>query len=135
MIKGHEVFRLYEEGSSDTSKQIQLEVNWNQDPGVKDCKLIRVIYPKTKESFVIKRERLNAVLFALGKPDEQMDMIPQKISRKRRFEGVVRMKATKDIKKGEEIVTTCFHDLPDFEDEIIGKIPTDSFAHVPVIGK
>ena len=101
---------------------VKLEVNWNpDDENSNDCKVIKLTLPEGKDYYV-KKEEFLSFLWLIGTSEEHTKMIPQNIVTKRRFEGLVKMKATKDIRKGENIVARCFHDLPLFEEEIVGRI-------------
>ena len=121
MIKGYEKFRI-EDASG--KNDFFIEVNYNKDEDVQDCKTLKVTFPNREQAY-IKRDTFLAMIFAIGRPEDQIKLIPQKIIKKRRFESLVRMKALKDIKKGEEIITTCYHDLPDLVDEVIGTLPVN----------
>jgi hypothetical protein len=134
MINGHEKFRLVDEGGS--GKEFFLEVNWKGDD---HCKHIRFTFPDGKQA-VIKKEHLHAILFAIGNAEEQKKMIPMVERTSRHYETVIGITATKDIKKGEQIVTKIALALPTFEQEVIaeakreliekGKIKTTT----PIIG-
>lgn len=121
MLKTHEKFRLTGEGNG---KEFFAEVNWSDDAAVKDCQIVKFTFPGEKgDTYVIvKKEHLLSMIFTMGTPEEQQNLIPQTLMTHRRFEGVVRMKATKDIMKGEEIVTRCFHDIPGSFEEVIGPV-------------
>lgn len=100
MIDSHQKFRIPDENKV---RDLVLEVNWNpKDKKTNQSKVIRVIYPDGSEA-KIRREHLNAMLFALGNPEEQMKMIPQKVERVHWIRTTLGVKATKDIKKGEAI--------------------------------
>lgn len=120
MIKRHEVFVVPDENKT---RIMKWEVNWNpKDKKTNDCKILRVVFPDGKE-MMVKREYLNSLLFIIGTPEMQQTLVPQKIVQKRRFQGQVKLKATKDISKGEEIITTCYHDLPELvEDTLSGHL-------------
>jgi len=79
---------------------LKAEVNWSNDKKINESKVIKFICPNGEEIFV-KREHLNEVLFAIGKPEDQQKMIPQKIVTVHWYETVLGVKATKDIRKGE----------------------------------
>lgn len=118
MLIGHEILRV-----PDLNKEndLQVEVNFNpSDKESNECKIIRLIFPGGKTALV-KREHLHAIMFAIGTPKQQRSLTPQSMIKKRRFEGLVTLTASKDIQKGEKIVARCFHDLPDDIQEVIMK--------------
>lgn len=105
MISYYEKFRLIDEGKE---KDFFAEVNWNKkDKASKDCKLIKFTFPNG-ETAVIKKELLNAMLFAMARADEQRQMIPVKIQPVHWKTVQVSLKATKDIRKGEDIIMNPF---------------------------
>ena len=99
-----------------------LEVNWNpDDETTNECKVLKITFPDKSVAY-IKKEHLNAVLFAIGTEVEQRQMIPQKLVKTRWYETVLSVKATKDIRRGENITFPVKLSLPDQTDEIIGNI-------------
>ena len=81
------------------------EINWDeQDENIKSSKIIRFTFPNGDISFV-RRESLHEFVMFIGTPEEQRQMIPQKITTVRQHEGLMKMIAKSDIKKGEEIVS------------------------------
>ena len=119
MIKAYEKFRLIDQNKKN---EVFLEVNWDpKDEQSNECKLIKMTFPNGDVS-LIKKEHLNAMLFALGNREEQMMMIPQKLTKTKWYETVVSVKATKDIQKGEEITFPIKLSLPATEEEIISDI-------------
>lgn len=122
MIKSHEKMRIPDENKE---RDLVLEVNWNpKDKKSNDCKLIRVTYPDGSIS-VIRKEHLNAVLFAIGNEEEQRKMIPQVTTRSRWYETVVSVKAKSDIRKGESITFPIKLTLPSIEEEAIAEAKRD----------
>ena len=118
MITGHEKFRVPD---INKSKDLLVEVNWTKDPKIKDCKVLKFIYPNGDEAY-IKKEHFNAILFAIGNEKEQQKMIPQKITRVKHYETVVSVKAFKNVRKGENLTFPISISLPTAEEEIIGKV-------------
>lgn len=118
---GHEKFALPDENKKNT---LVFEVNWTEDKSVAGCKLLRVHLPNG-DMAVVRKEHLNAILFALGNEEEQKKMIPQVTRRSRWYETMVGVKAKKDIKKGEEIVFPIKLSLPTFEEEVIAETKRD----------
>lgn len=97
------------------------EVNWNpEDEKTNKCQIIRLTYPDGKTAF-IEREKLMSFIFAIGTATQQKDLIPQTLHRVKWYETVLSVKATKNIKKGEQITFPIKITLPATEEEIIGK--------------
>lgn len=118
MIKTYEKFRIPDENKE---KEILVEVNWNpKDDKSNDCKLLRVTFPNGDVA-VVKKDHLNALLFAIGNPEEQRKMIPQTLRRSRWYETVIEVEAKQDIKKGEKISFPLKLTLPTFEEEVIAE--------------
>lgn len=95
-----------------------IEVNFDTKPENQKCRVLKITFPGGTHAY-IERRHLHSMLFAISEPEQQLALVPQTMIRKKRFEGLVRMKATKDIKKGEDIVTVCRHDLPVSIDEFL----------------
>ena len=114
MIKGNEKFAFRDESKS--GKTITFEVNWNERS--MGCKEIKIVCPNGEE-MVIKKEYLHAMLFAIGNENEQRQLIPQVKRTSRWYETVVSVKATKDIKKGEDVTFPLKLTMPTFDEEII----------------
>lgn len=118
MIQTHEQLRI-----ADENKEFDLtfEVNWNpKDQKSNNCQLIRVLLPDGKVS-VIKREHLNAVLFAIGTEEDQRDLVPQHITTIRNYETVLGITATKNIAKGEKINVSVKIPIPVANQEVVTK--------------
>ena len=122
MIQGHEKFQIFDEVKG-RGNNFFMEVNWKgeKDEETNNCKLIKFVFPDGKES-LIKKEHLNAVLFALGTAAEQMKMIPQKLSRVKWYETVLGITATKDVRKGEKLIFPIKLSMPSEEQEAIAEI-------------
>ncbi len=119
MITNHEKFRLIDENKNG---EFFIEVNWNEkDATINECKLLKFVFPDGKCIFV-KREHLNAILFAIGKEEDQRKMIPLKLSHVKWYETTVSIKAKKDIHKGENITFPIKITLPSVEQEAISEI-------------
>lgn len=116
MILGHEKFRIPDENRQ---HDLILEVNWNEkDPKTNECKVIKVTNPDKSESF-IKKEFLHSFMFAISKDQEQRDLIPKKIQTIRKYQTMLGITASKDIKKGEKINVMVDIPLPPIEKEIL----------------
>ena len=127
MIETHEKFEIFDEMKG-RGHNFFMEVNWlgEKDEETNNCKLIKFVFPDGKES-LIKKEHLNAVLFALGSREEQMKMIPQVIRKVKHYETVLGIVAKKDIKKGELINCAVSISLPAMEEEAISEVKKEVF--------
>ncbi len=119
MIKRYEKFRIEDENKR---REFYAEVNWNdKDEKSNNCKLLKFTFPNG-DTAVVKKEYLNAILFAIGTEEEQRKLIPQKIQRVKEIEGWFKVKANKDVHKGEELVFPYKLSVPTAEDEVIGDL-------------
>ena len=119
MLKEHEKFRVLDENKINN---FFIEANWKgKDPRTNDCKVLRFTFPGGKEAY-IKKEYLNAILFALGNEVEQRQLLPQKLSRVRWYETILGIRAEKDIHKGEMINVPVKLSIPSEEEQIIGEL-------------
>ena len=118
MIKSHQSFRFSDRG---TGIEFFAEVNWN---GFDNCEKVRFSFPGG-EKVVIPRDALNAMLFAIGKPEDQMKMIPEVQTTNRHYDTVVSVRAKKRIEAGEEITFPISLTLPTLEQEIIAEAKRD----------
>lgn len=128
MILGNEKFQI-----PDVAKlhDFFAEVNWNpKDEETNACKVIRFTFPDGTEALV-KREHLHAILFAIGSEEEQRNLIPQVSKKVRWYETVLSVKASKDIRKGEEITFPVKLSLPDMYEEKVGGMPKESKVLLP----
>lgn len=100
MISDHQKFRVPDLNGKN---HITAEVNWDEkDPATNQCKVIRMT-TEGGEKLYVKREDLNQILFAIGDPDSQKQLIPQTLETVHWRETVLGIRAIKDIKKGEMI--------------------------------
>ena len=122
MLKTHEKIRVPD---INKEKDFFAEVNWApKDKRTNECKVIRFSFPNGDSALVL-REHLNAILFAIGKEEDQRKLIPQTINRSRHYETVVGVVATKNIQKGEQINFPIKLTLPTFSEEIIAEAQRD----------
>ena len=131
MIAHHQKFRIPD--TSNKTKGIDVEVNWKDDPAINRCQVLRFTLPDKQEMFV-ERKDLYEILFAIGEPAEQQKMVPQKITRTREYKTRLGIKATKDIRKGEDIVVPVEFRLPDLEDEVYGDIKRTAVRNLGITG-
>lgn len=115
MIQGYEKIRIPD---LNKTRDLFADVNWTKNPKIQGCKVIRFTLPDGTHAYV-KREHLHAILFAIGNPDEQMKLIPQTIHRVREIEGRFKVKATKNIRKGEEVVFPYKIAVPEPEEMVV----------------
>ena len=119
MIETHEKFRIIDKNNRNTG--VVLEVNWNlDDEKTNKCQVIKMTYDN-KEYFVDRNLFLEFV-FAIGRPEDQQKMVPQKIYNVRWYETVLGIKATKDIHKGEMINVPIKLTLPAREQDTISDV-------------
>ena len=126
MIEHHEKFEIPDAAEKNPW---YMEVNWNKldrhnvsfDKLTNECKVIKVTHPGGKVSMV-KKEHLNAVLFAIGKADEQREMIPQKVTKVRKFSKMLTVKALKAMEKGEEMIFPYSFEIPVDQYETVGNL-------------
>lgn len=122
MIDRHLKFKLPDENKE---KEFTMEVNWDlKDSKTNECKIVKFTFPNGDVAMV-KKEYLHAALFAIGKREEQMKMIPQKDISVKWYETVIGIKATKDIHKGEMINIPIKLSLPTREEEAIAELKAD----------
>lgn len=119
MITSHEKFKVPDEGKT---HELIFEVNWNpHDKKSNNCQIVRVTMPNG-DAVLIRKEHLNAILFAIGTEEEQQKMIPQTLTHSRIYETVVGVTAQKDIRKGEKVIFPIKLTLPTLEETVIGEI-------------
>jgi len=120
MINTHEKFRLFNKIGKTNQDDLFAEVNWNDDPAIKDCQVVK--FTLGDKQAVVDKKYLNSMLFAIGTADEQIKMIPQTIRRSKWYETIISVKAKKDIHKGENITFPLKITLPSVEQEAIAEI-------------
>ncbi len=119
MLKEYEKFRFVDEAKNN---EFYAEVNWNpKDKESNECKLIKFTFPNGETS-VVRKDVFNAVLFAMGTPEQQQKMIPQTTSRVRWYETTLSVRLKKDLRKGEMMTFPVKLSLPPIEEEVIREI-------------
>ena len=119
MLIEYEKFTLPLKG---TNKKVFAEVNWNKDDSsTNECKELKFTFPDGTVGGM-QKEHLMSLLFAIGSPREQMNMIPQRIIKSRWYETRLGITAKEDIKKGEKIVVHVKIPLPSVTDEVIADV-------------
>lgn len=66
-----------------------------------------------KNEYKVDFEELLSIIFLMGKDDEQQKMVPIKTGRVRHLNSAIRVRAKKDIAKGEEIVVFHTYKVPE----------------------
>ena len=113
------------------------EVNWNEsDKATNDSKIIKIGCSCGKSSYV-KREDMLQFFFAIGTVEDKKKMIPQSITRVHEQDMFVGIKATKDIRKGEEVNFKFKVSIPCSVVDAIGEVRVEKAMadKVPIIGK
>ena len=101
MLDTYEKFVMIDKAKkNDFFAEVNYDGESNPDSG--KCKTIRFTFPDGREAFV-ERDHITQMIFAIGKPEDQRKLIPQKITRVHHYKSTVGVKATKDIAKGEMI--------------------------------
>ena len=116
MLNTHEKFLF-----DDKRNKFFAEINWEDNQETNECKIIKFTFPDGKDCYVPKK-LLIEMLFAIGDKEEQMKMIPQKISRSKWYETVISVKVNKRIEKGELLIFPLKITLPTVEEEVVAEI-------------
>lgn len=114
MIHGYEKLCLPD---LHNKNDIIIEVNFDNKPETLDCQVIKVTLGKTVR--YVKRDHLMAILMVVGRPEDQRDLIPIATTMIRKYQTMLGITATKDIKKGEKINVVVDIPLPPIEQEVI----------------
>ena len=125
MLKQHEKFNIIDVGSRQTG--MFWEVNWDpKDKSTNDCKVVKMTFSDGKEHFVSTKILLE-ILFALGKPGDQQNLIPQTLETIHHYKTVLGIKATKDLTKGEMINFPIELSVPcsALREDVVGKLSRD----------
>lgn len=101
------------EDYSTEKHSIEMEVNWDKTL----TEYIKLLFDG-KEAY-IKRSDLFAMMFVLATPEQQEDMIPVTRKEMKPYERQHRVKVTKDLKEGDELVVNCIVHVPSIIDESI----------------
>jgi hypothetical protein len=99
MIEGHRVLKLPKYGGGD----IEMEVNWNEDPDASGCKLIRI---KDGDSrYTVKRDDLLTIMLVFGDLDTQKSLLPLNVQKVKKVERLLQgsFVAKRPYAKGEKI--------------------------------
>lgn len=97
MIKEHRKLSIAD--LSGEGKDVTLEVNWNRNKIIEECKYIR--FQIGEEESIISRDQLWALLFMISKNKQQEDMIPKTFTPIKSYSTVIKVIAKKDISKNE----------------------------------
>lgn len=108
------------------NEDIEIEVNYSDDPEIKDCKVFRV--SMGEKVFQIKRDELLRLLLALGDPSTQKKLLPTRVKNIKKIERRLhfRFKAKKDYREGEtiEVVAPWIDEVITEEEKFSGNINT-----------
>ena len=119
MIQGHEILNLPDKSGK---HKFTAEVNWEpENERTNNCKVIRLKCGHGEESYISRNDFLS-FLWLIGKSEDHMKMVPQKLTTVRRYETVVGAIAQKNIQKGEMINMKVSIPLPAVEEEVIGDV-------------
>lgn len=115
MIKEHDLLVL----KTLEGQDITFEVNYSEDPEIKDCKIFRL---KVGELvFHVKRDDLVSLLMVMGDASSQKKLIPTRIKNVKRVERRLHatFKCQKDYRAGEviEVILPWIDEVPT-EDEV-----------------
>ena len=94
MISTHEKIRL--------TPELSCEVNWNK--AVIPCKKFRLTDEKKGTQHIIDRDSIYSMLFMFGDDEQQSSLVPVVSMQVREVVKLLKVRAKKDIKKGDEIV-------------------------------
>lgn len=98
---------------------VTLDVNF--DENYKDCVQITL----GRQKSIIKYSDLFAFMFAIAKPEQQSQMIPVQQELGHQYMKQIRVKLTKDLKEGEEMVVNVPINVPQIiEDSMKEEIKT-----------
>ena len=117
MITSYEKLKVPDQGGNNS---LVFEVNYSDQPEIQNCQMLRITYPNGSLGY-LKREHLMSLLFAIGRPEDQINLIPAKITTIRKYQTMLGITAKKDIKKGEKINVQVDIPLPPIEQEVIGE--------------
>lgn len=130
MLETHEKFRMIDKNGKN---HFFAEVNWNlKDEATNKCQVIKFTLPDGSETFIDPKHLLE-LLFAIGREEDQVKMIPQKEERVHWHETVLSVKALKDIRKGESLTFPIKVSMPCpyATREFIGKIKRPGAVILP----
>jgi hypothetical protein len=103
MIKKRNVAKL-----KDSNKQHDVSIEVNKKGVPSDV----VVLHFDKEVAYINKKDLYDVVFMIADPDTQVEMLPTAVTTVTTYERSIKIKATKDIKKGETITANVSYSIP-----------------------
>jgi len=130
MLQEFNIFNFTDK--SGKGNKLTAEVNWATNEDIKNCKTIR--FNLNGEECFVDRNELNTFLFSIGTDEDQVKMIPQRLTTTRHYETILTIKAMNDIKKGESINVPVSIKLPSQEKEVISEIAS-KLKNVKVLKK
>ena len=84
---------------SGEGNDVALEVNWNRNKMIEECKYIR--FQIGEEEAIISRDHLWMVLFMISKKKQQEDMNPTTFSPIKSYPTIINVIAKRDISRNE----------------------------------
>ena len=115
--------------------ELGAEVNWDDKEKTKGSQIVR--FSLGDKVAYVKRDDLLQFFFAIAESADQRKMIPQTIHRVHEQTMKLAIKATKDIKKGEEIVMNDIKvSIPCAVVDKIGHVNVErGMSNLPILGK
>ena len=112
------------------------EVNWNPyDQDTNESKIVRLGCECGNKAY-IRREDLLQFMYAIGTVENKKKMIPQTITRVHEQDMFVGIKATKDIRKGEDVNFKFKISIPCSVVDKIGEVNVErGLSNLPILGK
>lgn len=89
-------------------RDIELEVNFSDNPDFKDCARITV----GKEELVVSIKDLYEFVFWVASQEQQDNLIPMKQTKVRTIQKLHKVEVKKDIRKGEFLNVRCITNVP-----------------------
>lgn len=118
MLTEHHVFTPTVKGG----KPVAFEVNWNEKDAASNNSQVIKVSIDDKQAY-ISRDDLLQFVFAIGKADDQIKLIPQTLTKVHAKKTVFTIKATKDIRKGEDVVFAAEVDFEcPYAENVIAKL-------------
>ncbi|MBU0579481.1 hypothetical protein KJ628_05965 [Patescibacteria group bacterium] len=107
--------------------ELEVEINWSEDPDVKDCKTLRFHDKANDRTFSIKRDDLVTLLLVVGDAKTQKDLMPIQVRKVRRIERLLHgtIKAKKNYTRGDSIEFTVpwIDEIPIDDEVLSGNMP------------
>lgn len=106
------------------AKDIEITVNWNDNPEVKGCKLLKM--KVEGKDYIVDRDQLVNLLMVLGSEQNLKDLMPVTLTQVKRYETILEFqwKASRNFQKGETITVQAPHivSLPITDERFAGAL-------------